>query len=61
MSFVWPPGVGLNVILYESVQVIWDRKIKIQAVLIFTTELKFRGRTSQSEHQRCRFGKRGPR
>ena len=38
-----------------------DMQNKIQSVLIFATNLKLTERATQSEHQLCRAGERGPR
>ena len=60
MGSVWPPSVELD----EYVRVYKGRsglQNNIQAVHIFAAELNFTERASQSEHQHCRAGGRGPR
>ena len=47
--------------MYESVKVVQDCEIIFKRVLIFATELNFTEGASQSGHQHCRAGARGPR
>ena len=54
------PICVIRLSMYEYIRFIRHRKVNSR-VLIFATELKFAERATQSEHQYCQAGERGPR
>ena len=56
------PSIGEFVdIIVRSRRLVRDCQAAFQEVLIFATKPKFTERATQSEHQLCRAGERGPR